>query len=215
MGRARGTGTTYTAGTGISISSDDTISIAADGVTGAQIADDSIDSEHIVDDSIDLAHLASGTADTYLGYDSSGNPAELTAPTSSGSGVDLYEDFPTEISSILVAQDRMVISDVNDTGQPNRHVRLDDLGEYFTDLRTHLPTVLALSSLSGVDRLFISDESAAGDPMRYTPLTNVSNYILDFDARITTEQASLADTDKFFYYDASASAQCGILRNQT
>ena len=204
-GSSSGTGTTYTAGTGISISSD-TISIAADGVTGAQIADDSIDSEHIVDDSIDLAHLASGTADTYLGYDSSGNPAELTAPTSSGSGVDLYEDFPTEISSILVAQDRMVISDVNDTGQPNRHVRLDDLGEYFTDLRTHLPTVLALSSLSGVDRLFISDESAAGDPMRYTPLTNVSNYILDFDARITTEQASLADTDKFFYYDASASA---------
>ena len=202
-GASTGGGTTYTAGTGIAISSDE-ISIANDGVTGTQIADDAIDSEHIVDDSIDLAHLASGTADMYLGYDSSGNPAELTAPTSSGSGVDLYEDFPTEIDSTLVSQDRMVIADVDVAGEPNRHVRLDDLGDYFTDLRVRLPS--AIASLAGVDRLFLSDESAAGDPMGYTTLTNLSNYILDLDSRITTEETTLADTDKFYFHDDSADA---------
>ena len=94
---------TYSAGTGIAISGS-SISVANDGITGTQIANDAVNSEHIQDNAVDLAHLASGTAGAYLGYNSSGNPAELAAPV-----VDLYEDFPTEISTTLVNQDRMVM----------------------------------------------------------------------------------------------------------
>ena len=193
-----GGGTTYSAGTGISISGS-AISIANDGVTGTQIANDAINSEHITDNSVDLAHLASGTAGAYLGYNSSGNPAELAAPV-----VDLYEDFPTEISTTLVNQDRMVIADVNATGQPNRHVRLDDLGEYFADLRNHLTS--SLSPIAINDRLFMSDESLTGDPMGYITASQLSDFILDLDANFATEETSVADVDKFFFHDVSADA---------
>ena len=151
------------------------------------------------DNSVDLAHLASGTAGAYLGYNSSGNPAELAAPV-----VDLYEDFPTEISTTLVAQDRMVMSDVNATGQPNRHVRLDDLGEYFADLRNHLTS--SLSPIAINDRLFMSDESLTGDPMGYITASQLSDFILDLDANFATEETSVADVDKFFFHDVSADA---------
>ena len=121
-----------------------------------------------------------------------------------GGSVDLYEDFPTEIDSTLVAQDRMVISDVDDTDQPNRHVRLDDLGGYFADLRDRIPTGRA--AVDANDRIFLSVESLSGDPMRYATAETLSNYILDLNTHFATEETTIADTDKFFFYDISASA---------
>ena len=197
-----GGGTTYTAGTGISISSG-AIGIANDGVTGTQIADDAINSEHIANNSVDLAHLASGTAGTFLGYNSSGNPAELAAPVADG--FDLYDDFSTLLDTDLNDVDRMAIADVGTAGQPNRYVPLNTLGEYFADLRNHITTSNTTSLATG-DRFFMSDENTAGDPMRYTSLNTLRNYFLDFDARFTTEQAAIADTDKIFYHDVSADA---------
>ena len=38
----------------------------------------------IADDAITLAKMASGTAGAYIGYDASGNPAEISAPSTSG-----------------------------------------------------------------------------------------------------------------------------------
>ena len=84
----------------------DTTQLAADAVTGAKIADDAVDTEHLADGAVDTARLgamavttpkiaansvtlgkfAHGTANKYLGYNSSGTPAELDAPGGGGSG---------------------------------------------------------------------------------------------------------------------------------
>ena len=195
---AGGNGASYTQGTGIDITGS-VISIADDGVDTDQIAAEAIETEQVNDDAVTLAKLSHGTANMYVGYDASGVPAELGAPV-----VDLYEDFPTEISTTLVAQDRMVIADVGTTDQPNRHVRLDDLGGYFADLRDRIPTGRA--AVDANDRIFFSVESLSGDPMRYASAETLSNYILDLNTHFATEETTIADTDKFFFYDISASA---------
>ena len=71
-----------------------TAKLANDAVTNAKIADDAIEEEQIADgevktaaladDSVTLAKMASGTADKFLGYDGSGNPAEKDAPAGGG-----------------------------------------------------------------------------------------------------------------------------------
>ena len=129
-------------------------------------------------------------------------PGGADAPT--GGGVDLYEDFSTLLST-LNDVDRMAIADVGTTGQPNRYTTLDDLGEYFANLRDHIPTSLS-SALATGDRFFMSDENTAGDPMRYVSLNTLRNYFLDLDARFSTEETTLADTDKIFFHDVSADA---------
>ena len=177
---AGGNGASYTQGTGIDITGL-VISIADAGVDTDQIAAAAIETEQVNDDAVNLAKLAHGTANMYVGYDASGVPAELGAPV-----VDLYEDFPTEISTTLVAQDRMVIADVGTTDQPNRHVRLDDLGGYFADLRDRIPTGRA--AVDADDRIFLSVESLSGDPMRYASAETLSNYILDLNTHFATEE---------------------------
>lgn len=76
----------------------ETAELEDDAVTGAKIADDAIDSAHYADGSIDTAHIADnqittakiaddnvtlakiagGTANKYIGFDASGDPAEIT-----------------------------------------------------------------------------------------------------------------------------------------
>ena len=373
-------GTTYTEGTGIAISAGNAISIADDGVDTAQIAAEAVETEQVNDDSITLGKLAHGTADTYVGFDSSGVPTELDAPVADlgeaaqraeqlvfgaittdvtqtavqsatlaatgfagvsypdgettlemlsatasgttatilnagiyavdftavvvapgdraypsldiyensavvgtdnplavmptvyiredstftrpvtgsahlriasdntvikfsfaqvgytditgtapaytvnagaiitfnrlgtkgetgplgGSDFDLYEDFSTILSTDLNSADRMAIADTSLAGQPNRHVRVDMLSDYFGDLRNRIST--ALTTLADNDRVFASDEGTTDDPMRYVTLATLWDYILDLDSRISTEQSTLADTDKLFFYDGSANA---------
>ena len=115
----------------------------------------------------------------------------------------MYEDFSTLLST-LNDVDRMAIADVGTTGQPNRYARLDDLGEYFANLRDHIPTSLS-SALATGDRFFMSDENTAGDPMRYVSVEYLKELLLRLGQHVSsTEQATLADTDKFFFHDASA-----------
>ena len=49
------------------------------------------------------------------------------------SDIDIYEDFPTALDTALASADRIPIADVGTTGEPNRHVRIGVLQEYFAD----------------------------------------------------------------------------------
>ena len=72
-------------------------SLNASAITGGQFG-----TNRFADDSVTLAKMASGTAGKYLGYDASGNPAELDAPSGSGEGSSTFTgltDTPTAFTS--------------------------------------------------------------------------------------------------------------------
>jgi len=61
--------------------------IAADAITGAQLADDAIDSEHYTDGSIDLAHMSVNSIDSDQYVDTSIDLAHLSADSVDGSKI--------------------------------------------------------------------------------------------------------------------------------
>lgn len=75
--------------------------IAPNAIGSSELADNSVDTNAIIDDAVTLAKLASGTAGKYIGFDGSGNPAELSG-ASGGDSVRVYHaDFTQATSSPL------------------------------------------------------------------------------------------------------------------
>ena len=122
------TGGTYTAGTGIDIAGT-VISIEDDGVDTAQIAAEAIETEQVNDDAITLGKLAHGTADTYIGFDSSGVPTELDCTYwhwwyhvyTAGDGIDISSDV------ISVADDGVTLAKLA-SGTADTYVGFDSSG---------------------------------------------------------------------------------------
>ena len=98
-----GGGTTYTGSDGITVS-------------GSAIT--------LTDDGVTLAKLASGTAGTYIGYDTSGNPAELTAPTNGGTGTAYTggQGIAISGSTIELADDGVISEKIADDAILTAHV---------------------------------------------------------------------------------------------
>ena len=84
---AKGSGTAVTVSDGavttakIADAAVTTAKIADTAVTEGKLADNAVGTGKLADDGVTLAKLASGTANKYLGYDGSGDPAELDAPS--------------------------------------------------------------------------------------------------------------------------------------
>ena len=125
-------------------------------------------------------------------------------------GFDLFEDVPSRLSSLDVA-DRMVISDVGTQTQPTRYTTLQDLINFFNTslsfshfhLHDDVPT--PIPSLADADRMLVSDETATDDPNRYATLGTVAEFILDLHDRITTKLPTLDDADRMLIADESES----------
>lgn len=72
--------------------------LANNSVESAQIAQNAVGTSEIADDAVTLAKMAGGTADRYIGYDSSGNPAELSAPVGAGNTIMHIDAADTSVS---------------------------------------------------------------------------------------------------------------------
>lgn len=80
------------------------------GVDTAKLADGAVTTPKIADNAVSLAKMASGTAGKYLGYDTSGDPAELDAPSGSGSETPAAASIVLASTSIPNAGDAMADS---------------------------------------------------------------------------------------------------------
>ena len=111
-----------------------------------------------------------------------GARANLGVSDSAGA-FDLHDDVTTEIASIADT-DRMLISDENTSGDPNRYVQASDLKTYAQegltpggDFDLHDDLGTELTNPANADRLVASDEGTAGDPNRWLSLTRLATYM--------------------------------------
>ena len=89
---------------------------------------------------------------------------------------DLHDDVGTElVQANLASDDRMLISDENASGDPNRYVTLQSLAAFFLDLHERIST--QSTSLANDDRILVTDNSASGEPARYATLSTLRNFI--------------------------------------
>ena len=123
-------------------------------------------------------------------------------------GFDLFEDFPTRLSTLDEA-DRMVISDVGTQTQPTRYTTLLDLVNFFntnlsfSHFHLHNDVTTEIPSLAGEDRILVSDETAIDDPNRYATIESLTEFILDLHNRLATESTTIADDDRIPITDES------------
>ncbi len=119
---------------------------------------------------------------------------------------DLHDDVST-VAAALADEDRMLISDESESGDPNRYVTLASLKPFFAfDLHDDVTT--QLTTLNNSDRMLISDESVSGDPNRYVTLATLKTFVADpFDLHddVSTVAAALADEDRMLISDESES----------
>ena len=162
--------------------------------------------------------------------------AAASTHTHTGLGAfDLHADVGTEAAA-LADDDRLVMSDESETGEPNRYVELSSLADFLVDADNVLAAIQALtgdnltaaktaleilgafhlysdvgsvlSSISGDDRLVVADVSRSDNANRYTTINALRRSILDPQHLTTT--TDLENPDVFAIYSDDADAARGV-----
>ena len=162
--------------------------------------------------------------------------AAASTHTHTGLGAfDLHADVGTEAAA-LADDDRLVMSDESETGEPNRYVELSSLADFLVDADNVLAAIQALtgdnltaaktaleilgafhlysdvgsvlSSISGDDRLVVADVSRSDNANRYTTINALRSSILDPQHLTTT--TDLENLDIFAIYSDDADASRGV-----
>ena len=116
------------------------------------------------------------------------------------------EDVTSETSA-LTTQDKFLISDVSNTGNPNHFVTGATLRSFAGagfDIHDHATSQLA--NPNDNDRLAVSDEDMSGDPMRYITLGQIAAHAsFDLHDDVTTNLTSISTADRMLITDESGS----------
>ena len=179
------------------------------GITGSVITNllEALSGDEQLDSSA-LRNMVTTVLTALQGFNTTQAGEARTALGITGTGFDLFEDFPTRLSTLDEA-DRMVISDVGTQTQPTRYTTLLDLVNFFntnlsfSHFHLHNDVTTEIPSLAGEDRILVSDETAIDDPNRYATIESLTEFILDLHNRLATESTTIADDDRIPITDES------------
>ncbi|WP_419917438.1 hypothetical protein [Candidatus Poriferisocius sp.] len=137
------------------------------------------------------------------------------ASSGGGSGFDLHDDVTTEVTA-LATQDRVLVSDENVAGDPNRFATLQTLAAWIiSTLRTNAMTALARAGINDSDRIFLTDESETNDPLKHTTIGTLKTLFgsastFDLHDDVTTRIDSVSSTDRLLLSDELTSGDPNV-----